>query len=280
MHSNSIRVGGIRMRWEEQGSGEPVVFLHGIPTNPALWRFVMPQLPSLRCLAWEMVGYGRSIREGMGRDISVRRQAEYLVRWMDAVELNAAVLVGHDLGGGVAQIAAVRSPDRVRGLVLTNSICYDSWPIPSVKLLRAVGPLLARSPGAVVYLIQLVLFIRAHTDLKGVRDGLRTHWPPYADADASRALARQVGSLDVRDTLAIADRLPQLDLPAAVVWGASDQFQKMGYGERLARDLGAPLDPIDEGKHYVPEDFPERVAAAVEQVVRRLEGHRDQEDSV
>jgi len=51
---------------------------------------------------------------------------------MREVGLESALLVGHDLGGGVAQILAVRRPELVRGLVLTNAVCYDSWPIPSV----------------------------------------------------------------------------------------------------------------------------------------------------
>ena len=134
-------IAGTPMRWHEHGpeaDGPPVVFIHGIPTSPSLWRYVLPRLTSARGLAWEMVGYGRSIPDGWGRDISVARQAEYLVAWMDALDLEPAVLVGHDLGGGVAQIAAVRHPARVRGLVLTNCISYDSWPIPSVKILRAL----------------------------------------------------------------------------------------------------------------------------------------------
>lgn len=78
-------------------------------------------------MAWEMVGYGASIDEGRERDVSVAKQAEYLAAWMRAVGLDeGAVVVGHDLGGGVAQILAVRQPELVRGLVLANAICYDS----------------------------------------------------------------------------------------------------------------------------------------------------------
>lgn len=47
-------------------------------------------------------------------------------------------------------------------------------------------------------------------------------------------------------------------LPARVVWGAADQFQKLHYGERLARDLDAPLRRIDGGKHFTPEDHPHK----------------------
>lgn len=257
------------MRWEEHGVGKPVVFLHGIPTGPRLWRHVTPDLGKHRCLAWEMVGYGRSISEGAGRDLSLARQAEYLIRWMDSLDLDDAVLVGHDLGGGVAQIAAVRYPDRVRGLVLVNAVCYDSWPIPSVKMLRALGPLLARCPDAFVYVIVMVLFFRGHDDVGRMKESLGVHWRPYADERATEALARQIQWLDVRDTLAVADDLSRLQIPASLVWGAADRFQKLHYGQRLADDLGAPLDRVRGGKHFVPEDHPHRVAAAVTDVVER-----------
>lgn len=92
-------VANIPMRWLEHGEGFPVVFVHGIPTTPALWRSVMPRVDG-RCLAFEMVGYGDSIPAGRGRDISVARQADYLLDWLDALEIERAVFVGHDLGGG------------------------------------------------------------------------------------------------------------------------------------------------------------------------------------
>ena len=263
MESTCVEAQGVRMRWEESGGGPPVVFVHGIPTSPRLWRHVIPRVEG-RTLAWEMVGYGASIREGWGRDISVARQAEYLAGWMREIGLDSAVIVGHDLGGGVAQILAVRTPELVRGLVLTNAICYDSWPIPSVKAMRAAGPLVERLPDAIVrFNLYMGLFLRGHDDLGRAKESLAEHWPNYEGAGGAAALVRQVRSLDVRDTLAIADQIPNLDVPARLVWGAADQFQKIGYGYRLAYDLGATLDRVEGGKHFVPEDHPERVAAAV-----------------
>ena len=74
---------------------------------------------------------------------------------------------------------------------------------------------------------------------------------------------RQVRSLDVQDTLAVADKIPELGIPARIVWGAADQFQDVGYGYRLAYELDAPLERIEEGKHFTPEDHPGPVAGAV-----------------
>lgn len=53
------------MFWIEAGGGPPVVLIHGIPTSPSLWRKVIPLLPRVRALAWEMVGHGQSIQEAI-----------------------------------------------------------------------------------------------------------------------------------------------------------------------------------------------------------------------
>lgn len=178
-----------------------MVFIYGIPTSPRLWRHVTPRVEVARSLAWEMVGYGDSITEGKGRDISAGRQAGYLAAWMRRVGLEGAVVCGHDIGSGVAQILAVRHPRLVRGLVLTNSVCYDSWPI--------MGATRYQPPGR-----------RAHA------------------------------------------------VPARVVWGAADRFQPIGYGYRLAYELGAALERVEGGRHFTPEDHPEPIARAVNSLLR------------
>lgn len=260
MQEKTKIVNGIQMRWKESGSGFPMVLIHGIPTSPDLWRDVMPAVPGARCLAWEMVGYGGSMEVGRDRDISVGKQADYLLAWMDALDLDRVILAGHDLGGGVAQIAAVRRPDACAGLFLTNCICYDSWPIPSVKAMRAAGFALEHLPDAMLKPMMRMFYARGHDDDAAAEAAMAAHWPYYANQDGAAAFVRQMQALDVNDTLAIADRLPTLNVPARVVWGDDDQFQKLAYGERLARDLKAPLRHIPGGKHFTPEDHPEVVA--------------------
>lgn len=270
MRSRTAEVNGIRMRWEEAGEGFPVVLIHGIPTSPSLWRHVVPRLEGVRALAWEMVGYGASIPEGHDRDISVARQAGYLAAWMVEVGVQRAVLVGHDLGGGVAQIAAVRHPGMFTGLVLTNSIGYDSWPIPAVKAMRGMGGIVERLPAAAFRPIFGSFLRLGHDDQKVAAESIDAHWRNYAAEDAAAAFIRQVRSLDVRDTLAVSDRLPTLGLPARVVWGEADQFQKVRYGEAFARDLGTSLQRIPRGKHFTPEDHPDAIASAVNDLVREV----------
>jgi pimeloyl-ACP methyl ester carboxylesterase len=73
--------------------------------------------------------------------------------------------------------------------------------------------------------------------------------------------------LRTADTLAVADRLGGLDVPARVVWGMADPSQKVVYGQRLVRDLRTELWRTEGGRHFVPEDHPERLAAAITEVL-------------
>lgn len=262
-------VNGIRMRWDECGSGVPVVLVHGLPTSARLWRHVMPRVEGARVIAWEMVGYGDSIPEGRGRDISVRAQAGYLLDWMQSQGIERAVLVGHDLGGGVVQIAAVSEPQRCLGLLLTNAIGYDSWPIPSVKVLRAGTGLARHMPAAMVKSGVLgMMMARGHDNDAMADESLEVHWAPYERFGAAESLLDQIDALDVDDTLAVADRISTLaGIPTRLLWGMDDPFLKPELGERFARDLGVALEPIEGGKHFTPEDNPERIAGAINSLI-------------
>ncbi len=267
LRAHEAMVAGERLRWLEHGEGHPVVLVHGVPTSPQLWRHVLPQVHG-RCLAFEMTGYGTSIPDGEGRDLGLTAQAERLLRWLDALDLPAPpVLVGHDLGGGVAQIAAVHRPEAFSGIVLTNAVCYDSWPIPSVAAMKRAAGVLRHLPEVALYPTLVQLFHRGHDDRRRALEAIGVHWQPYVTHGAARSLMRQVSALDVQDTLAISDRLPSLGLAARVVWGEADRFQKVGYGRRLATDLHTTLQVIPGGKHFTPEDHPEVLAAAVNELL-------------
>ena len=271
MQSHTADVNGIKMRWEETGTGEPLILLHGIPTCPALWRDVAPLIKGRRVLAWEMPGYGASIPEGKDRDISVARQADYLVDWMRSQGIERAILVGHDLGGGVAQIAAVRHPEMVSGLFLTNAICYDSWPVPLVSAVAKTGSIAKHAPDGSFHQLLKLMFSKGHETDAAAEAAFDTHAPHYDQNDGAEDFVRQARSLDVEDTKKIADGLPTLNIPARIVWGAADEFQKIEYGERLAADLDAQLHRIEGGLHFTPEDHPRILADEINALVLTVE---------
>lgn len=137
-------------------------------------------------------------------------------------------------------------------------------------MLRAAGGLVRHLPaGAIKAGVFGMLMARGHDDAQVARESLALHWQPYAEHGAGEALVRQVRSLDVNDTLSVASELPALGgVPARMVWGTADRFQKTKYGVRFAHDLGARLDRIEGGRHFTPEDHPDRIAAALDALVR------------
>jgi hypothetical protein len=65
-----------------------------------------------------------------------------------------------------------------------------------------------------------------------------------------------VNALDVGDTLAVADQLPNLEVPAQVVWGAADAFQKVEYGERLAWTCAPSCGALKAASTSLPKTIP------------------------
>jgi 3-oxoadipate enol-lactonase len=100
----------------ERGQGAPLVFLHGIGGDAACWR---PQIEAFsesnRAIAWNMPGYGGSAPLP---EMTFPGLAEALLRLLDRLEVERAHLVGHSMGGMVAQEFAATWPDRLRSLAL------------------------------------------------------------------------------------------------------------------------------------------------------------------
>jgi pimeloyl-ACP methyl ester carboxylesterase len=136
---------------------------------------------------------------------------------MKTIGIERAVFAGHDLGGGVVQIAAVREPARCAGLFLTNAIGYDSWPIPSVKAMRAVGAVVQHVPDAAFKGVFGTFIKRGHDNAARAAESIDIHWLHYARHGGAAAFVRQIRALNVHDTLAVADRLRDLRVPARIV---------------------------------------------------------------
>ncbi|MFD2436366.1 alpha/beta fold hydrolase [Modicisalibacter luteus] len=245
--SRSALVEGILMRWEEHGertSGKlPIVMVHGIPTNPRIWRYVIPQLEASGAprLAWEMVGYGYSIDEGLGRAISIPAQAEYLQSWLEAQGIERAVFVGHDVGGGVVQALLAAHPERFAGLVLVDSVAFDNWPVPMMKLVQQSHSLVGMLPPAALKpLLHTGIRDLGHDDAARGVESATLLWEPYSRPTGPAGFANQARYLSAADTMEAASRLEtRPDLPVRIVWGEKDPLG-LESAERLAMLLGAP----------------------------------------
>lgn len=114
-------------------------------------------------------------------------------------------------------------------------------------MMHALGAVVRRLPDPLLELVFRSFLYRGHELCEDAEEAFDKYWPNCARHGGAEAFIRQVDALDTADTLAVADELLEFDVPARVVWGAADGFQKIEYVERFARDLHAPLHP-DSGR--------------------------------
>jgi 2-hydroxymuconate-semialdehyde hydrolase len=267
-----VDVDGRRVNvWSAGDTGPPVLLVHGIPTNHRLWWDVVPGVSQrARVLAVDMLGYGGSPAPD-DQPVDLAAQAAVLLGLLDTLGLDRVVVVGHDLGGGVAQILAVTASDRVAGLGIVNGVCYDGWPVPMVRAMKAGWPVLERLPAEVLTaaLGPGLRTLFAHQDRAA--PFLDRFLEPWRRPGGPRLLGRHLRALDSVYTQAVAPFLPRLRMPAEVVWGRRDHQMTPRYGERLAQDIpDARLTWVDDASHFVPADRPDVVAEAVLRLVDRV----------
>jgi pimeloyl-ACP methyl ester carboxylesterase len=268
-----VDLGGARLYYYAAGSrgeGEPVVFLHGFPTSSHLWSEVVPLMPpGHRLVIVDLLGYGRSDRPA-GRPVGVRGHAERVVQLLDTLGIARACLVGHDVGGGVAQLVAVRWPHRVTRLCLINAIGFDQWPTREVKLARAMLPLTRHLPPTWLLSVLRADLLRGYVAHDRGVHSIERYVKPFAGPDGRDALVEHLLALDAAETAAVAPRLKDVLAPTAVVCGAHDPFVPGGAARRLHESIpGSTLDVIADARHFTPEESPEQVAEVLGNLLSR-----------
>lgn len=263
-------VDGQQIAYRRAGGGSPVLLVHGIPTCSRLWDDVARQLASAHdVIAIDMLGYGRSSKP-LDRDVSVTAQAELLPAFLDALGIDACGVVGHDIGGGVAQILAVNHPQRLTALGLIDAVCFDSWPIPAMTALKHSAPVVAKLPPGWVTATLLEAMKRQAPDPQ--HEALAACLSAWdTDRPALEAFFRNVEALDARHTEAVAPRLGEISVPTHIIWGAADQFQKPEYAPRLRDAIPASTLRMVDGGHFLPWDRPDEVAVELRALLERAQ---------
>ncbi|HED10457.1 MAG TPA: haloalkane dehalogenase [Caldithrix abyssi] len=117
-----VPINGIEMNYYEQGKGEPILYLHGIPVNSFLWRNIVPATSTTgRSVAVDLAGYGLS-DVPPGGDYSIQKQYDYLKGFIDHLGLKNITLVVNDLGSLLGLKFAVENRDRIKRIVFIEAV--------------------------------------------------------------------------------------------------------------------------------------------------------------
>ncbi len=118
--TKKIRVRGIEMAYELEGSGPPVVLLHGYPFNRSMWRAQVEALQgSFRVITPDLRGLGET--EGGAEAATMNEMAQDVAALLDELKITRVILGGLSMGGYVSLAFTRRFPLRVRSLVLADT---------------------------------------------------------------------------------------------------------------------------------------------------------------
>ncbi len=268
-HQVSLDQGFVNYR--ETGSGQPIVFVHGLLVSGTLWRKVVPLLESrFRCIVpdWPLGAHRTAMRRGA--DLTPPGLARIINDFLVALDLDEVTLVGNDTGGAICQIVATEHPDRLARLVLTPCDAFTNFLPPTFRSLQWA----ARVPGLVTVALQ-GLRLRWVRNLPIVLGGLTKQpiddqvvkaWvrPFLTDRGVRRDTRKVLRGISSRYTVAAARKLSSFDRPALIAWVREDRFFPFAHGQRLA-DLipNGRLELIEDSYTFVSEDQPAALAELI-----------------
>lgn len=263
------------LQGEEHGTDGAIVLLHDIPAGAFAWEGIMPQLAGLgrAVYAIDMLGYGQSAHPWPA-DTSPWGQADVINFLLRTLNLTNAILVGHGLGGGVAQILATRLfREHTLGVVLIDSICYlnafaENWPLPDMsqrqefdapkntELEDLMRDLRATLPNAVV-----------NTD--SFSNAIDNYVEPWDSELGKEVLLQHIRLLVPTYVNSVSSDLKTLEKPTLIIWSAQDHIMPVRYGERLHRDMpDSQLVMVPDAGHLILFDAPDAVANALTNFIK------------
>jgi haloalkane dehalogenase len=281
IEQRSVDVGSCPMHVMTIGSGRTVLLLHGNPTWGFLYRKVAQELAGapLRLVMPDLMGLGFSGRPPSGQH-SIEQHARWLGTLVDALELRDLILVVQDWGGPIGLRLFAERPGLVKGLVLLNTVVGP----PRPGFHPSAFHRLARVPGLSELAFRVLGFPqnqlhRVQGDPASIAgDVARAYRYPLrglARNAAPLALARMVPDSARHPSIPPLERaqafVTAFDGPVEVVWGERDPVlgRVVGWIERLLPRARVTRTPAG---HFLQEEVPEPIAAAVRRVAAALAG--------
>jgi pimeloyl-ACP methyl ester carboxylesterase len=273
-----VTVDGNRIHFVEKGSGPPILMVHGLGGT---WAHFQPLFAGLekdfRLIAIDRPGSGYSTRQN-DQPGDTREQAAFLVRLIEALDIDKPLVVGHSLGGAITLALAVDHPDRIAGIVLISPLTQFREDVPpefgAINIrrpwLRRLIAEMVSAPNALRLAPATHAYVFAPqqppADYMTAGGAMIAVIPSHFYAASTDFVATRGG--DVRE---IAKRYGEIALPAGMVFGSADRV--IG-ADQHGRALAAAMPALDavflDGLGHMPQySHAAEVAALIRRVAAR-----------
>ncbi len=258
---NYVEIDGHRIAYHRSGSGEPVLLVHGITTYSFIWEPVLPFLVGdFDVISVDLLGCGDSDKP-LDTSYAIQDHADRLYRFLKALGIEKVHYFGHDLGGGIGQILAVRHPEMLYDLTVANTVAYDFWPVQPITSMRT--PIVRQLMMASFDLGTFKLVIRRgvyHTE-RVTGELMAKYMAPLKTREGRKAFMHFARCLDNHNLTDIAEELRHLNVPLLIIRGDADPYLSPAIAEKLHAEVpGSRLVHVESASHFIQIDEPERIA--------------------
>jgi len=255
---------GWQYAYADEGSGPPVVLLHGLEMDSSMFDHQVEALrDSYRVVTIDAPGHGESAAVPVGIDFYT--YGDMVAGVADQLGIGPAVWGGQSMGGFTILRLALRQPERFKGLILIDTQAHSEDPDKLAQYEAFLTVSLDQGVSEdLVNILLMILFSETYAN-KPESDVWRKKLLAI-DVPGAHAMIRAVFDRDD-----VHSRLGEIRCPAVVIHGEEDVAIELERGEELARDLpDATFVPIPDAGHASPCEQPEPVTAAIKAFLERI----------
>lgn len=225
-----VSVGGVRLHYREQGSGPPLVLLHGngsLADEFDVCGMLQEAAERYRVIAFDRPGYGYSERPA---DVTwtPEAQADLIHAALEALDIRRPVVLGHSWGAQVALALGLRHPQAAQSLVLMSGYYFPTLrvdvPLLAVPAIPLIGTLLRHTLSPLISRLLWPAMTRHLFAPAPVTRAFRQRFPTWLALRPSQLRASAAESaLLIPAAFSLRPHYPELEVPAVVMAGAADR---------------------------------------------------------
>ena len=264
-----IKVGNVNSRyWSAGEKGSTVILLHGVGCSVEFWeRNIAALAREHRVFAVDIVGFGRTDKPEVVYTFEL--MADFVLDFMNAMDIDKASLVGNSMGGGISMTVAAQDPERMEKIVLVDPVGLGRQQSPVMRMmtLPVIGNMLTKpSRKGVVRQMQLCLYDPSQASDDFI-DRVAAIGALPGNQRSFLSLLRETGNIfGIRKGL-VADFstcLKKIKTPILVIWGRQDRILPVAEGEAAVETMpDIRLHVMDRAGHLPQIDKPEEFNATV-----------------
>ena len=262
-YSRFVVLDGVRVHYQEKGNGTPLVLVHGYTASTYAWKDVFEPLAQYyHVVAIDLKGFGFSGKPD--GDYTRRAQSELVIKLMDHLNIDRAILCGNSMGGEISLNAARYHPERVRALILVDSagvtVSNSGSVSPGFAEWPVVGPAVTALALASDSLVRDGLKKSYFDDARVTDEMVAAYYRPLKTRGGQRAafLARRQASQHSGES-AIEPEISKIGQPTLILWGAEDELIPVEAGRKLNSLIaGSRLVVLDHCGHVPQSESPDR----------------------